>query len=170
VTVGAASAATVGAALAATLFASAALAADGGLQQCAALQDPAARLACYDQAQQRPGEPPTDPASPAPTAMPEPATAPAAAAPPAGKPEDRFGLPEAGAESMTAHIDGKFIEWKRGTLIRLDNGQVWKCMEEKSAYYPGTPDNAEVEITRGMLGYRMEIKAIKRRLYVRRVS
>ena len=157
--------------MAAALFAAPALAAGGDLQQCAALQDPAARLACYDQAQQQRSEPPADPASPAPTAAPEPATAPAAAAAPtAPSPEDRFGLPEAVAASITAHIDGKFIEWRPGTLIRLDNGQVWKCMEEKSAYYPRLPDNAEVEITRGMLGYRMEIKAIRRSIYVRRVS
>lgn len=157
------------AALALALGSTLLMGAGGDLQQCAALQDPAARLACYDQAQQQRSEPPADPASPAPAAAPEPATAPAAAAP-AASPDNRFGLPEAGAESMTAHIDGKFVEWRRGTLIRLDNGQVWKCMEEKSAYYPRLPDNAEVEITRGMLGYRMEIKAIRRSIYVRRVS
>jgi hypothetical protein len=138
--------------------------ADGDLQRCASMEDPAARLACYDAAQQQPG---AEPASPAPEAA---APAPAAPAPAAGKADDRFGLPEAGTASITARIDGKFVEWKHGTRIRLDNGQVWKVMDEKSAYYPRLPDNAEVEITRGMLGYKMEIKAIKRSIYVRRVS
>jgi len=147
----------VGAASAATLLAPAANAADdAALAQCAAVGDPVERLACYDRAQQQGDPSPAGPARPAP--------------PPGDNPAQRFGLPEDSAVSITARIDGKFTEWKRGTLIRLDNGQVWQCMEEKSAYYPRLPDNAEVEITRGMLGYRMEIKAIKRRLYVRRVS
>lgn len=131
--------------------------ADGDLQRCAELKDPAARLACYDEAQQRSAAPPA----------PAPADAPPAPAPAA---TDRFGLPEASAATMTARIVGPFVEWRKGTLIRLDNGQVWKVMDDKSAYYPRLPENAEVEITRGMLGYRMEIKAIKRGLYVRRVS
>lgn len=137
--------------------------ADGDLQRCAALEDPAARLACYDEAQQRGAAPP----APAP-AQSAPAPAPAAPAAPAAT--DRFGLPEASAGSLTARIVGRFVEWRKGTLIRLDNGQVWKVMDDKSAYYPRLPDDAEVEITRGMFGYRMQIKAIERGVYVKRVS
>lgn len=143
---------------------------DAALAQCAAVEDPAARLACYDQAQQERTPPPAEPASPAPAAPAPASPAPGASTPAGANPADRFGLPESGAMSITARIDGPLKEWRQGTLFRLDNGQVWKCVEEKSAYYPKLPDNAEVEITRGMMGYRMEIKAIRRKLYVRRVS
>jgi hypothetical protein len=143
--------------------------AGGDLQQCAALQDPAARLACYDQAQQQREAPPEAPVAPeAPAAAPAPAAPAPAAASERGI--DGFGKPESAPDSMTARIAGPFKEWRKGTLIRLDNGQVWKCLDDKSAYYPKLPDDAEVEITRGMLGYKMEIKAIRRSVYVRRVS
>jgi hypothetical protein len=143
--------------LAVALGASTGAVAVEGSPNCAAIADPAERLACYDSAQRPRSEPPAAPAVPAPAA-------------PAQDSADRFGLPEASAASMTARIVGPFAEWRKGTLVRLDNGQVWKVMDDKSAYYPRLPDNAEVEITRGMFGYRMEIKAIKRSIYVRRVS
>lgn len=142
--------------------AAACAAGDAALAQCAAVDDSAARLACYDALAGRP-------AAPAPA--PAPALAPAApgAAPAPGAGSEAFGKPET-ETTMKARIVGKFTQWQKGTVFRLDNGQVWKCVDEKPAVYPGVPENPEVEITRGMMGYRMQIKAIGRRIWVRRVS
>lgn len=142
---------------------------DAPLAQCAAVDDPAARLACYDALAGRPATPTATPSGAA--AAPASAAAPAAApvpVPTAGG-DDDFGKPQSEG-TLKARIVGKFTQWQKGTVFRLDNGQVWKCVGEGSAVYPSVPENPEVEITHGMMGYRMEIKAIGRRLWVRRVS
>ena len=87
----------------------------------------------------------------------------------------RDGVPEyypdeKAREPIVAHIEGKLDGWMGKTTFKLDNGQVWQSVEERSAVYPKLPENAEVEITRGFFGYRMEIKAIGRRLAVKRIS
>jgi hypothetical protein len=131
---------------------------EAAIAQCAAVDNPTARLACYDAAAGRPVAPGG--------AVPAPA-APAPVAPDA----DSFGKSApAHTEKLQARIAGKFTEWKYGTLIKLDNGQVWQSLEERSAVYPKLPENAEVEIVRTFFGYRMEIKAIQRHLAVKRVS
>ena len=147
-----------GAALAATLFGPAAIAADdAALAQCAAVSVDAARLACYDALAGRP-------ATATPGAVPD-AAAPSEAdfgKPPAPRPEP---------ESIRARIVGPTKELKPGTLVKLDNGQVWKVSTETGSSYRGIPDDAEVVITKGWLGsYWMEVVAIKRQLKVRRVS
>lgn len=134
---------------------------DPDLKECAAIGDASARLACYDALRERA---PPDAAAPK---APEPAPEPKWVDP---YDVDTFGMPQTRRESITARIIGRFTQWERGTLIRLDNGQVWKCVDEKFSIYPRVPENPEVEITRGMRGYTLEIKAIGRRLWVRRVS
>jgi hypothetical protein len=133
------------------------------LSQCAGVDDPGARLACYDALAGRTAAPgaaaPAAPMPPVPVAVPAPNL-------------DEFGkAPKSTApDSMTAHVVGKFTEWKLGTLIRLDNGQVWQAIEDRSFFYPNVPENPEVEITKGVFGYRLEIKAIGRRISVKRIS
>lgn len=116
------------------------------LAQCAAVEDASVRLACYDALARRPAAAP-------PQAPPRPAEF--------GKSRD--------PERLDARIVGAFISWERGTLVRLDNGQTWKVVDETGAYYPSLPENAEVTITRGLTGYRMTIKAISKKIGVRRV-
>jgi hypothetical protein len=123
------------------------------------------RLACYDAHVARPAPPA---ASPSPVAPP-----PAAAPVP---PPENFGKtrkPEVPDEppSLTAHLVGTLQSWERGTVFRLDNGQVWKCTGEDSAYYPDIPPNPEVTIRRGFFGaYWMEVHGVNRRIKVKRVS
>jgi len=138
---------------------------------CASITDAAERLACYDAQAAAPAEPATTP-EPGAGAAPE---APASATPPATGAENRknedaeFGLPQTHAESMTTHIVGKFTEWGPSTPVRLANGQLWRVMEDRRYFYPKVPENPEVVITKGRFGYNMEIKALGRRIKVRRV-
>jgi hypothetical protein len=122
------------------------------LQSCAAIVDDKQRLACYD-ALARP-------------------TVPSAPATPVA---DTFGLPEpkpsAEPGTLAAHIAGSLTSWQSGTTIKLDNGQVWKVFGEDSGFYRDIPENAEITITPSHFGgYVMEIKAIRRKISVRRVS
>lgn len=117
------------------------------LAQCAAVEDATVRLACYDALARRPAT---------------------AATPPAAAP-DGFGKPQENP-SIDARIVGSFITWKRGSLVKLDNGQVWKVLDESGEYYPDLQENPEVTITRGLTGYRMTIKAIRKKVGVKRVS
>jgi hypothetical protein len=134
-------------------------AAEQTLRDCIATEDPTARLACYDAIMGRPAGGPANLAAqaPPPPAVPAPAAS-------------EFGMANASTNSLSARIDGKLTEWENGTLIRLDNGQVWRAVVDRASVYPNVPENAEVEITRGVFGYRMEIKAIGRVIPVRRVS
>lgn len=125
------------------------------LAQCAAAEDPGVRLACYDALARRPA------AAEAPGVTP-PLTPPA-------PPTDSFGKPQEDP-SIDARIVGSFITWKRGTLVKLDNGQVWRVVDESGEYYPDLEANPEVTITRGLTGYRMTIKAIRKKVGVKRVS
>ena len=134
------------------------------LSQCAAVDDANARLACYDALAGRAGAT-AGSGGPA-AAMPPAAGAVAVPAPAVAS----FGKPAPAPEALTARIVGKFTEWQLGTLIKLDNGQVWQAIEDRSFVYPNVPENPEVEITKGVFGYRLEIKAIGRRISVKRVS
>jgi hypothetical protein len=161
--------------LAAALLASPAFAIDDALlAQCAAVADAEARLACYDALARRPAAADRAPGSAAPDAPSAAAAPPAAAAVPSPAPGD-FGLPRPRAPEertgITARIDGPLKEWKPGTRFRLDNGQVWTAVDQESGYYPGIPDNAEVTIKQSFFGaYWMEIKAVGRKVKVKRVS
>ena len=118
------------------------------LADCAAINDSVARLACYDTLAGRSSAPTADDfGKPAPEARPEP-------------------------DSITARLAGAAPEnWKKGLVLKLDNGQSWKITGDTSAYYPDLPANAQVVITKGMFGaYWMEVTAARRSFKVRRVS
>jgi len=135
---------------------------EAALARCAGMTDAAARLACYDTLAGRPAD-----AAPAPVPPP-------AASPPPAAGADAFGKPAPVPEEslrLDAHVVGPLKSWKRGTVIRLDNGQVWKSIGDDSAYYPNVENNAAVTITRNFLGtYWMEIRSVGRKIKVKRVS
>lgn len=118
------------------------------LKSCTALADNTARLACYD-ALATQSAPATDPAASF------------------GKPAQKTD----GAEHLEAHLVGSFKGWKLNDHFTLDNGQVWKCVDEEGGYYSNVPDNPEVVLGRGFFGgYWLEIKAIGRKIGVQRIK
>jgi hypothetical protein len=134
-------------------------------QDCAAIADPAARLACYDTEH---GKAPPAPAPAVPAA-------PATPAAPAVAPVDDFGMeqprPVQPVKSITAHIVGTVTGWRRGKLFKLDNGQVWKVTDDDSRTYTGIPENPEVVISESAFGaFWMDILAVNARVKVKRVS
>lgn len=140
------------------------------LEQCAAVDSPPARLACYDALAGRPPQAgATVPATPPAAAPP----APPAAADPAnfGNPPVKKGKPKPERiTSISARVIGTPSQWEKGTLFRLDNGQVWRAVEGEG-FYPNVGENPEVTISESVFGaYWMDIKSIGRRIKVQRVS
>jgi len=136
-------------------------------KDCAAIADPAARLACYDEKHG------TSAPGPAPAGAP--AAAPAAAPATPATPQAEFGLeqpkPVQVVNSITARLVGKITGWRKGTLFKLDNGHVWKCIDDDSRSYTGIPENAEVTISQSTFGaYWMDITAVRARVKVKRIS
>ena len=125
-----------------------------GLASCAEVADGAARLACYDRLAGRPAETLDAAASAAPAA--------------------EFGLKSRDEpqepESLTAHLVGSLTEWRKGTIVQLDNGQRWKITSEDDGVDPRVPDGAAVTIRHRFLAYWMEIHATGRKLKVKRIS
>lgn len=133
-------------ALGGLLLAGAAAAEESPLARCAAMDDAAARLACYDTLAGR--------APAAPAAVP-----------------DSFGKRiDEQASSFEARIPGPLRTWKRGTVFKLDNGQAWQVIEDNERYYSEIPENPEVVVSRNFYGYWLTIKAINRKIAVKRVS
>ena len=131
-----------------------ALAADPTLQQCRAIPDAAARLACYD-------------------ALPLPAVPPAVAAP-APEAPTQFGLvreapPVVELPSIESTIPGHFDGWYPNRRIRLANGQVWQVADGSTRFYD--LDNPKVTIRRGVLGaFYLDLSVDNRSIRVRRVE
>lgn len=128
---------------------------DESIEPCRALTDDAARLACFD-ALNRPAK------------GPEPATDPGA---------DHFGKrPVESRESselqqLASRVVGKLVRWESGTVITLENGQKWKVVEDRRGYYPDTPDNPQVIITRSYFGaYWLAVKPKGNKIKVRRIK
>jgi hypothetical protein len=155
--------------LAAALCASGPVLAAETAPDCAALTDPGARLACYDEKHGKAAPAPGPAAAPTAAEGAAPAATPAADA-------DRFGLarkpePQDVVKSIKAHIVGAVKSWEKGTQFKLDNGQVWKVVDDGLRYYEGVPDNPEVTIERGLLGaFWMDIATVRPRVKVKRVS
>ena len=124
------------------------------LRQCRGLADASARLACYD-------------AVPLAAAVPSPASA-AASAPPVAA---TFGLarPDDKVQEIVSHIPGLLDGWRRGTLIRLANGQVWQVTDDDTAVY--NLRDAKVTVRRAVMGtFVLDIEGANRVPRVRRVE
>lgn len=133
---------------------------ESGLGGCRAIQDPAARLQCYD------ALPLPAPARPAaPSAPPAP--------PSAAKLEQDFGLAETAkpatrVDAVKAKISGEFRGWQPQTVLELDNGQAWRIADGSSMTYRLV--NPAVTVRRGMLGaYYLEIEGLNTSPRVKRV-
>lgn len=127
-----------------------------GLHRCPTIEDPVARLACYDAAMPPTfsvTRPPADPKLPAPNAAAAAAAAPASTNTKTDK-ESAFGLADVrdanevrAIESMT--VPG-FSEWRPNERIRLENGQVWQVTDGSSGRLRHTP--SKVTIRKGFFG------------------
>lgn len=143
----------------AVLLSSVASADESGTARCAAMTDAQARLACYDAlARPVPVAPPTEPET----------------APPAGGAE-RFGAENLPSRRSSDDVDaiesrlvGRFEGWKKGTQFELENGQVWRCLDEHEVYW--TRDSPKVTIQRNFMGsYWLRVEGLNPQARVRRI-
>ena len=117
--------------------------------RCRAINDPAARLACYDAVQAQPA-----------------AQAAASAA------ADRFGKdarrPDE-VDQIRSVLPGRFDGWDPGQRFRLANGQVWQATDgSRGAYNLESP---KVLVRRGAFGsYLLEIEGVNQVIRVRRIQ
>ena len=125
---------------------------DAQLADCRAITEDAKRLACYDA-----------------LAFPS--------AKPAASPEDAaFGastVPKPPIESepdrIEAHIVGKISGWRRNTQFTLDNGQVWKCVDDERN--DDALDQPAVTIKRNWFGhYWMDVAGTGQSVQVIRIK
>jgi hypothetical protein len=85
-------------------------------------------------------------------------------------PLDAFGQSEkVGVESITSNLIGKFSGWKKGQKLKLENGQVWLVVRQKSGYLKVT--NPKITISRGSLGsFDAKVEGLNARAKVRRLK
>ncbi len=138
---------------------------------CKAIADPAGRLACYDQL----NAPPASPAPAAPAIKPAAEPAAAAAATPTPVETERFGAetlpakPGEVPEAIESRISGLFKGWEKDTEFKLDNGQVWRCVNCRDVYYQ--VENPAVTVKRGFMGnYWLQVEGLNTRATVKRIK
>lgn len=162
----------------APLLASAA-ATDAQLEQCRAIADKVARLACYDALPLATATTPATTPAAAPmqraaaaveTKLPPPAPR-IAPAPPA-EAAAKFGLEQREVkqvERIESHIPGSFEGWNAGTRIRLANGQVWQVSDDSRASL--FLQNPKVVVRRAAMGtFILEIEGSNNAPRVRRLD
>jgi hypothetical protein len=153
------------------------------LQNCRAITDARARLACYDAitlpaanaAVPIRAATATSPAVPATPAQPTaaPIARAATAAPPAPPAAASFGLtapaPDAAINKIESSINGLFEGWRPNSRIRLANGQVWQVTDDSARSLD--LNNPKVAVRRGALGaFYLEIDGTNFSPRVRRVQ
>ncbi len=137
-----------GAALLLVLSAAAPAEAADGLARCAAIDAPAARLACYDSlAGRKPTATPPSAANAAltPAPAPAPSAVPVTSAPSTAPADANFGLakvqrPAAVPDeptSIQARVESVRENRLGSVLVRLDNGQTWSINEAEVRVAPG---------------------------------
>ncbi len=139
------------------------------LQACAEIADSAARLACYD----RLNAPQATPAAATPAVE---APAPSAAPAPAIVESERFGaetLPDragdpAVPDAIQSRISGPFTGWEKDTEFKLDNGQVWRCVNCRNVHY--RTESPAVTVKRGFMGnYWLKVEGLNTQASVKRL-
>lgn len=103
---------------------------------------------------------------------PAPSVAPAAKPAPAPAPEARFGLPAKRDSERLREIEtqvvGEFSGWDAETTFELENGQVWRQIDQKCLPQPAM--NPTVTIRRGFLGnYILKVEGLNKVCRVERV-
>ncbi len=163
--------------ISATPLLATAAATDAQLQQCRAIPDRTARLACYDAlplgATTTAAAPAAEPQRPASTvAMKLPPSVPHIAPAPPAEAAAKFGLEQREAkqvERIESHITGSFEGWNPGTRIRLANGQVWQVSDDSRASL--YLQNPKVVVRRASMGtFILEIEGSNNAPRVRRVD
>ena len=163
-----------------------ALGSDMAWQDCRAVADDGARLACYDALVDR------LPKSATADAVPVTPSAPAVAAPPAGQtiaPQPpvaaqtpalaatqtpaEFGLErqaqQAQIESIQSRIVGPFRGWEAKSKITLENGQVWQIADGSRGVY--SLESPAITIERGVFGtFFLKIDGVNRSPKVKRLK
>ncbi len=83
---------------------------------------------------------------------------------------DRTGLPaQESHETIASRIEGAFNGWSGKTVFKLQNGQVWKQMENDTFATPEL-QSPEVTIAPGMLGgWTLKVSGYNRGLRVQRI-
>ncbi len=143
------------------------------MQRCRIIPEAPARLACYDAIAlpglgSRAGWGAPAPNAPATT------TAGAAAAPRAsGDPAAGFGFEQKAIQAAPDRLDSRVVglvqEFKAGTRLQLENGQVWVVTEPTNGFY--NLQDPRVSISRGALGnFLMSIEGANATPRVRRVQ
>lgn len=158
---------------AAPLLATAA-ATDAQLQQCRAITDKAARLACYDAlplASTTTVATLQPPQASAVAIEPQKQVPPKAPTPPA-EVTAKFGLEQREVkqvERIESQINGSFEGWNPGTRIRLANGQVWQVSDDSRASL--YLQNPKVVVRRAAMGtFILEIEGSNQAPRVRRID
>ena len=59
---------------------------------------------------------------------------------------------------LVSRVDGSFTGLTGRTLIRLEDGTVWKQANADDRYHAKNPDHPAVAVTHGTFGYKMQIE------------
>ena len=159
---------------------------DAELRDCRAVNDNAARLACYDAlADQLPKPAATDVVSASPPVpavaaepaaqaiAPQPSVAAQTLAVTATQTPAEFGLErqaqQAQIESIQSRIVGTFRGWEAKSKITLENGQVWQITDGTRGVY--SLESPAVTIERGVFGsFFLKIDGVNRSPKVKRLK
>ncbi len=146
-----------------------------GLQRCAALAADSQRLACYDRlafgpsAKARAAKTPVIAASISTDTPALEARTPADTATGFGA----EGLPHrsstSSADSIRSRVMGELEGWQKGDLFRLENGQIWKSLDDRRSFK--RMRSPEVTVRRGLFGsYFLNFDGVNTQLRVRRIE
>lgn len=143
------------------------------VQRCRAIPEAPARLACYDAialpglgSRTGWGAPTATPAAPAAAPVGTPALA-------STDPTAGFGFEQKALQAAPDRLDSRVVglvqEFRPGTRLELENGQVWQVIELANGFY--NLRNPKVSITRGAMGnFLMSIEGANATPRVRRVQ
>lgn len=124
----------------------------GSLSRCATIAADAKRLACYDQLAAKP------------------AAAAAQDAADFGAESLQKADKAAKIDQISARLIGDFTGWERNTRFELDNGQVWKCVDDREMYAGKPVNRPVVTIERGLFGaYFLAVDGYNQRAKVKRL-